>query len=134
MVSSSHLVSLISCSHLSDGYAGYCIAPDLCCAEDEELCYSDDWIGTPESCALISEGGCPCPEGETKCGSEPDLNYSGYCTSLCWEEQTCYDLNSYQPTSCAAWGEDCPAGIPFRVIKGNDNISTGQSNIETLYF
>lgn len=40
-----------------DGYAGYCTAPELCCADDEELCYSDDWYSQAEYCAPISTGG-----------------------------------------------------------------------------
>ena len=100
-----------------EGYAGYCIAPNLCCADDEELCYSDDW--EPESCASISTGGCACPEGEIKCGAEPDMNYAGFCTSLCCEEEICYDLSTYEPTSCAAWDEECPTGTSFAVMKRN---------------
>eukprot|EP00956_Cyclotella_meneghiniana_P015933 scaffold24800_cov44-Cyclotella_meneghiniana.AAC.2 len=97
--------------------AGYCT--ELCCQDDEELCFSDDWYPQPESCALIEEGGCPCKDGEEKCGAMPEINYAGYCTSLCCEadQYTCYDLTSLLPTSCVAWDEECPTGVTFDVLK-----------------
>jgi len=90
-----------------DGYAGYCTT--LCCDETtEETCYSQDtW--EPESCALISDGGCPCPDGETKCGTFP--GYAGYCTPVCCDdatEETCY-TDSWEPESCALISDGgCP--------------------------
>ena len=119
------------CGAVEGVYAGHCIAPELCCNDNEELCYSDDWYPQPENCALISSGGCSCPEGETKCGAEPEMNYAGYCTSLCCEEQTCYDWNTYLPTSCAAWGEDCSTGISFDLLKGKSMNLIDQSTMKT---
>ncbi len=56
---------------------GYCT--NLCCQDGvEELCYSP-YTGFEESCALISEGGCPCPEGQVKCGAS--TNYAGKSNS-----------------------------------------------------
>ena len=98
--------------------AGYCT--ELCCQDDEELCYSDDsWYPRPKSCAPIEGGGCPCKDGEEKCGAMPEINYAGYCTSLCCEadQYTCYDLTSSLPTSCVAWDEECPTGVTFDVLK-----------------
>ncbi len=56
----------------SYSFSGYC-AP-LCCNDYiEETCYSV--TGQAESCALIADGGCPCPEGQIKCGST--IGYAG---------------------------------------------------------
>mmetsp|Transcript_21050 Transcript_21050/g.45636 ORF Transcript_21050/g.45636 Transcript_21050/m.45636 type:complete len:315 (-) Transcript_21050:83-1027(-) len=56
-------------------------------------------------CANIADGGCPCPEGETKCGtSESSI---GYCMAVCCDgelQQTCFDEN-YNPSYCAEEGE-----------------------------
>jgi hypothetical protein len=102
----------------SDTYAGYCTQPEYCCAEDEELCYTtDDWYAQPDYCAPVASGGCPCPAGESKCGAMPEINYAGYCASLCCEEQSCYDWTSGEITSCATWDEQCPTGMPFDVLK-----------------
>lgn len=46
---------------------GYC-SPVCCDDEIEETCHST-YSGRAESCALISEGGCTCPDGEIKCNS-----------------------------------------------------------------
>jgi len=97
-------------------YSGYCT--DLCCADDEETCYSSDSF-EPESCAPIAEGGCPCAEGEVKCNAVAEIGFLGYCTPLCCEEQTCFDWNTFTPTSCAAWNEECPTGVTFDVLKEN---------------
>mmetsp|Transcript_1290 Transcript_1290/g.2868 ORF Transcript_1290/g.2868 Transcript_1290/m.2868 type:complete len:842 (-) Transcript_1290:261-2786(-) len=93
---------------VSLGYAGYCT--DLCCQDGvEELCYSP-YTGFAESCALISEGGCPCPDGQVKCGAS--IGNPGYCTSICCEdfvEETCYSLFTGQPDSCASIADGgCP--------------------------
>ncbi len=46
---------------------GYCTP--LCCEDYvEETCYSQS-TGQAESCAKIVDGGCPCPEGQIKCGA-----------------------------------------------------------------
>ena len=90
------------------GWPGYCT--DLCCGFDEETCYDESY--SPVSCANIAEGGCPCPDGEEKCGADVVFGWAGYCTALCcnWEtEETCYDENWY-PISCAKYDE---GGCPF---------------------
>lgn len=102
----------------SETWAGICQQPEYCCADDEQLCYTtDDWYPQPDYCTPIASGGCPCRAGKTKCGAIPELNIAGYCTSLCCEEETCYDFTTYEPTSCVAKGEQCPTGMPFNVLK-----------------
>ena len=60
----------------------------------------------------------PCTgEGEEKCGAVPEI-YAGFCTTLCCEEQTCYDWTTFEPSSCVAWGEECPTGLSFDALKG----------------
>mmetsp|Transcript_19342 Transcript_19342/g.37702 ORF Transcript_19342/g.37702 Transcript_19342/m.37702 type:complete len:81 (-) Transcript_19342:1100-1342(-) len=45
---------------------GYCTK--VCCDESiEETCFSI-FTGEADSCALIIDGGCPCADGEIKCG------------------------------------------------------------------
>ena len=71
--------------------AGQCAA--VCCSDDEETCYDDNYDA--QSCALIESGGCPCPEGMEKCGGTED--WAGYCTSVCCDaaagEVTCYNAS-----------------------------------------
>ena len=94
------------------GWPGYCTA--LCCDSDEETCYDENY--SPTSCAKIDEGGCPCPDGEEKCGADVDFGWPGYCTAICcdWEtEETCYDENWY-PISCAKFDEGgCPSNTSY---------------------
>ena len=52
-----------SLSDLDNDYAGWCT--DICCDQrTEEYCYDND-VGN--YCALIANGGCPCPEGTERC-------------------------------------------------------------------
>jgi len=94
---------------VESGYSGYCTSEVCCDYEEEETCYDEYYIAT--SCAKISEGGCPCPEGEEKCGADAESGYSGYCTQVCCDyetEQTCYD-EDYIATSCAKYSDGgCP--------------------------
>ena len=54
-----------SLSDLDNDYAGWCT--DVCCNQKtEETCY--DYDGGSNYCALIADGGCPCPEGTERCG------------------------------------------------------------------
>lgn len=99
----------------NDYWTGYCIAPDLCCTSDEELCWSENL--EPESCAPLADGGCPCPEGQSKCGAVPEWNYTGFCTSLCCEELTCYDVTTWTPSSCIGWNETCPSDFMYESQK-----------------
>jgi len=89
------------------GYSGYCSA--VCCDDaTEETCYNDEW--NAESCKAIAEGGCPCPEGEVKCGADEMYGYPGYCSAVCCDdatEETCYD-DEWNAESCAPIGEGCP--------------------------
>lgn len=90
------------------GYPGYCIDPDYCCTSEEELCMDADY--NPTGCAAFADGGCPCPEGEVKCGGIPEWYIPGYCTEVCctMEEETCYD-DMYQETGCAPLADGgCP--------------------------
>jgi len=52
-----------------------------CGSKTEETCY-DKWY-KPVSCSLMSEGGCPCPEGTERCGADPANGCVGYCTDVC---------------------------------------------------
>ncbi|KAL7465812.1 hypothetical protein ACHAXS_006131 [Conticribra weissflogii] len=90
---------LVKCG-VFEGYSGYCT--EVCCDEiTEETCYSDI-TGHVESCALLSEGGCPCPEGETKCKGLGDI--VGYCAKVCCDhsiEETCYSIFTGDAEACA---------------------------------
>ena len=102
-------------SDLDNGYAGWCT--DVCCNQKtEETCYDYDG-GTSNYCALIADGGCPCPKGTEKCGqgkilqvtvlqrklnfislilmfhfayllSDLDNNLAGWCTDICCDDET----------------------------------------------
>jgi len=78
-----------------------------CDWETDETCYDKDWTVT--SCAKISSGGCPCSEGEEKCGAFD--GYAGRCEKVCcdWEtDETCYDKD-WTVTSCAKLSDGgCP--------------------------
>jgi hypothetical protein len=94
------------------GWSGYCTEPEFCCEADEELCYDDDY--NPTGCKLIADGGCPCKEGEEKCGAVLEWNIGGYCTAFCCsdEEETCLDEN-WNAIGCAALSDggcECPEG------------------------
>eukprot|EP00569_Conticribra_weissflogii_P006955 CAMPEP_0171333602 /NCGR_PEP_ID=MMETSP0878-20121228/4101_1 /TAXON_ID=67004 /ORGANISM="Thalassiosira weissflogii, Strain CCMP1336" /LENGTH=327 /DNA_ID=CAMNT_0011834549 /DNA_START=81 /DNA_END=1064 /DNA_ORIENTATION=+ len=76
-----------------------------CDIATEETCYSNDGNYTPEYCAKLSEGGCPCDSDEVKCGY--GKYSSGYCTSICCDpltEETCYD-GKLNPVECKKFGE-----------------------------
>ncbi|KAL7462524.1 hypothetical protein ACHAXS_002905, partial [Conticribra weissflogii] len=95
-----------------DGYAGYC--SPVCCDDDiEETCHST-YTGRAESCALISEGGCTCPDGELKCDSLG--SNAGYCAKICcnqFTEETCHSPITGEAESCAIiadGGCPCPDG------------------------
>jgi len=83
------------------GVTGYCTT--MCCdGDDEQTCYDDDY--EPAFCALIVEGGCPCPDGKVKCGATED--WAGYCTEVCCEEEeeACYGeggAKSCSKTGCS---------------------------------
>ncbi len=95
-----------------------------CDSKTEETCY-DEWY-TPVSCSLISEGGCPCPEGTERCGADPANGCVGYCTDVCCDwtknEYACYE--AWQPYTVATGfcatiedGCSCPEG-QTECIKG----------------
>eukprot|EP01083_Nonionella_stella_P095428 267916_1 len=75
----------------------------VCCdVRTEETCY-DDMTNEAITCARYDEGGCPCPDGQVKCGANEFS--SGYCTSLCCDwmvEETCYDENG-EPAYCKSY-------------------------------
>ncbi len=76
-----------------------------CDIATEETCYSHDGNYTPEYCAKLSDGGCPCASGEVKCGY--GRYSSGYCTAVCCDprtEETCYD-GKLRPVECKRFGE-----------------------------
>jgi len=82
----------------ADNIAGWCQegpCPFTCNWKIEETCYDDYW--SPVSCANISDGGCPCPEGQSKCGAYdagtygPNSEaYAGFCTDQCWDSSAGY--------------------------------------------
>merc|ERR1719491_1682412 len=81
-------------------------ATPLCDWATEELCY-DGALFPDGTCVAYADGGCPCPEGEVKCGADDD--WSGYCTTVCCDsetEVTCID-DDYN-RSCAAYADGCP--------------------------
>ncbi|KAL3775862.1 hypothetical protein ACHAW5_010156 [Stephanodiscus triporus] len=79
-----------------------------CDPKTEETCY-DETYTTAVSCALISDGGCPCPEGQERCGADLANGCVGWCTDLCCDwtnEYACYgDINF---KACATYGDGCP--------------------------
>jgi len=94
------------------GFTGTCTK--VCCdIGAEEICLNEN--GDPESCAAFADGGCPCPEGEEKCGAIDWLGYLGYCTKACCDivtEEICLDGEGVIE-SCAAFSEGgcpCPEG------------------------
>jgi len=99
-----------------DGHDGWCqSATEVCCdGETEETCYDENYTAT--SCAKISGGGCPCSEGEEKCGAFD--GHAGWCqsaTQVCCDgetEETCFDEN-YTATSCANISDGCPRQTSF---------------------
>ena len=91
-----------------------------CDYKTEETCY-DEWY-KPVSCSLMSEGGCPCPEGTERCNADLANGCVGYCTDACcdWNnEYTCFE--AWQPNTgfCATFedGCSCPKG-QTECIKG----------------
>mmetsp|Transcript_29881 Transcript_29881/g.54213 ORF Transcript_29881/g.54213 Transcript_29881/m.54213 type:complete len:160 (-) Transcript_29881:182-661(-) len=82
---------------------------DVVCSDIQETCYDENWVVL--SCAQIAEGGCPCPEGEVKCGADELIGYTGWCTArVCCDHETeitCYDDN-WKSESCAKKNEGCP--------------------------
>jgi len=97
-------------------YAGYCT--DLCCNPTQELCYNYTRCTDNEYCAEIADGGCPCPEGQMRCGADLVNNIVGVCDYICCDtttQETCYswDDNFNIIPSCAAiadGGCPCPDG------------------------
>lgn len=108
---------------------GFC-SPVCCDDEIEETCHST-YSGRAESCALISEGGCTCPDGEVKCNSFGDdigekrninlhdsftliledflilallIFFSAYCARICCDqltEENCFSPITGEVESCA---------------------------------
>lgn len=91
----------------NDGSGG-CPEAVCCNVRTEETCY-DETTEVATSCARYDEGGCPCPEGQVRCGVSQFS--SGYCTSLCCDwtiEETCYDGNM-EPAYCKRYDDGtCP--------------------------
>ena len=79
-----------------------------CDPKTEETCYDDAW-SKAISCSLISDGGCPCPEGLVRCDADLANGYVGYCTGVCcdWKknEYHCYEGNGL--FSCGTFEEGC---------------------------
>jgi hypothetical protein len=108
-----------------DGFEGVCTS--LCCdIMTEDTCY-DEITSEPSYCAKISEGGCPCPSGQVRCGMN---EYSiGYCTDVCcdWEyEETCYNPRTRR-SKCARIEEGGCA------TQSNNVITCNSDTEETCY-
>lgn len=71
----------------SKGDSGYCIEHEYCCDWDsEDTCYDDNW--NVVGCVPYADGGCPCPEGQEKCGALwPKFYEAGYCTEFCCTDE-----------------------------------------------
>lgn len=89
---------------------GYCTS--VCCdgldehgQQLQEQCFDENY--DVSSCALIAQGGCPCPEGQTKCGSTE--KWAGYCTDVCCgaDEEACYDDAGKKSCSKKSKEEGC---------------------------
>jgi len=66
-------------ANLALNYTGWCT--DVCCDQiTEEFCYNYTGCLSNQYCAAIADGGCPCPEGNARCGADPDNNILGWCT------------------------------------------------------
>jgi len=93
---------------------GWCTI-ECCDSLTDETCVEyDDGYNKPftdQYCAAIAGGGCPCPEGQERCGADLENNLLGYCADVCCDqitEETCYN-----PPSCAPIAEGgctCPIG------------------------
>mmetsp|Transcript_2850 Transcript_2850/g.5362 ORF Transcript_2850/g.5362 Transcript_2850/m.5362 type:complete len:344 (-) Transcript_2850:310-1341(-) len=77
----------------------------------EETCFDDDF--NPVGCAKWEDGGCPCRDGETKCGE----GWMAYCSSesVCcnwFTQETCYpeDGSDAYCANITAGGCPCPSG------------------------
>ena len=93
---------------------GWCFI-ECCDSLTEEICYEyDDGYNnqvTGQYCAAIAGGGCPCPEGQERCGVDLDNNLLGYCVDICCDQNT--EETCYNPPSCALIAEGgcpCPEG------------------------
>ena len=76
-----------------------------CDLKTEETCY-DETYTKAVSCSLISDGGCPCPQGQERCGADLENGCVGWCTDICCDwinEYACYDLKV-----CAKVEDGCP--------------------------
>lgn len=76
-----------------------------CDPRTEETCYDESYNAV--SCSLISEGGCPCPEGLLRCGADLANGCVGWCTDVCCDWATEYGC--YPSKVCAKYdGDGCP--------------------------
>jgi hypothetical protein len=76
-----------------------------CNLKTEEICY-DETYTKAVSCSLISDGGCPCPQGLERCEADLENGCVGYCTDICCDwinEYACHDLKV-----CAKIEDGCP--------------------------
>ncbi len=92
------LVHILACpSTPANNSPGYCT--DVCCDQTtEETC------NNPPLCALIVDGGCPCPEGQEKCEVDLATKYTGNCVDVCCDrktEETCYTSGCQPSQFCA---------------------------------
>merc|ERR1719221_2222303 len=84
----------------AEGYPGWCQpATEACCDLSEVFCYDEKGA---TFCAKSYEG-CPCHEGEEKCG--------GFCqpaTETCCDESEDFCVGEDGATFCAKSSEGCP--------------------------
>ncbi|KAL7489519.1 hypothetical protein ACHAW6_015196 [Cyclotella cf. meneghiniana] len=93
----------------TDTFIGYCAS--LCCnPKTEYSCWemTKNYTFNVTSCAAIDVG-CPCPEGQTKCGY--DETPSGLCSPVCCDARTevfCIEFDGTNYTAyCAILDEGC---------------------------
>lgn len=102
------------------GFTGACMA--ICCdGDNEQVCYDENY--DPSYCALIDEGGCPCPEGKVRCGGTHD--WAGYCTNVCCddvEEETCFDDQGR--ISCSRILLGCSSKTSYEFWKSSSRLSS----------
>lgn len=115
-------------SYNDDGISIPCPALVCCDIRTEEICY-DSVKKDPISCARYDEGGCPCPEGQVKCGKSEHTN--GHCipsdTPCCdFDEQACSD------GTCKKYDEGpCPASSSRRQPDESSGSSSKDFTVKT---
>ena len=75
-----------------------------CDPKIEDTCYDESFKAV--SCSLISEGGCPCPTGQSRCDADLANGCVGWCTEVCCDWTNEYVCEGSK--ECAKHGDPCP--------------------------